>query len=129
MASVRHLTLVELELKREVGGLVQKYCDALTENYAKEGWERQAMRATYTAGRKYFKVLINHYLDGTFDRDCVLAFVDFKGDVYMSGSRLNCAKGVRYNITEPGCTLLDSRFTDWAGSHLYIHTVKKHRNK
>lgn len=127
MASVKQITLEEIEVKKNVQKLVQKYCNALAENFAKQGWKRTTVRVLYKGGRKYFRVLVRYYVDGKFDHDCVLAFVDFKGDVYMSGSRHNCAKGVRYNITKPKCILLDSKFTDCAGGHLYMHTVKKYR--
>ena len=127
MASVRKLTLEEIEIKKDVEKLVQKYCNALAENHANEGWKKQTVRVVYKGGRKYFRVIVRHYFDGKFNHGSVLAFIDFKGNVFMAGSRHNCAKGIRYNITKPNCILLNSRFTDWAGGHLYMHTVKKYR--
>lgn len=101
--------------QREVGKLVQKYCDAIAENYASEGFKRVTVKVFYTRGRKYFKVTVRQYLEGKFNNACSLAFVDFKGNVYRDRGGKK-----KYDLNDPKCILFNSRFADWAGFHLYM---------
>ena len=79
------------------------------------------------SGRKYWKIIQQDY-DDFRDRNeyrdgGVHAFINKKtGEVYKPASWKAPAKHVRYDlrIISDREKLHDSRFTDWAGGHLYL---------
>lgn len=111
-----------ISIKKKVEVLVSKYCNAVLDNFKSEGYKRVTAKVLYKCGRKYFRVVIRQYVEGTFNNASNLAYIDFQGNVYADrGSK------ARYNIREKNCILLNSKFTDWAGDHLCMYTVKKYK--
>ena len=114
-----------LSLSDKVEKWTYQLCKSLEENY-QQSYPNSSSDKTFKMelGRKYWKIVQKDIdANGKEWAGGVHSFVDRNtGEVYKPASYKSPAKYVRFDLRliKDREKLHDSRFTDWAGGHLYL---------
>ena len=87
---------------------VQKLCDVLSQQWAKQHPNSSMSTLTYHLGKKYFKLIQDN---------SVFCFIDKDGNVYKPASWKAPAKGIRFHIDQ---LLEHPQLCDMFGGFLYV---------